>query len=109
MLHDENRHHTKPKFRNHVRAHEQVSSNEFWYGDKAPDLGPGFTAAKTKKRATTVTRILLRASDSQTVLFAVFFHPIKLAFAHEHFLTKTEVPTDRRLLLTIFPQSIRFR
>jgi hypothetical protein len=65
MLHDEKRHHTKPKFRSHVRAHEQVSSNEFWYSDKAPDLGPGFTAAKTKKSATTVTGILLRAAKRE--------------------------------------------
>jgi hypothetical protein len=65
MLHDEKRHHTNAKFRSHVRAHEQVSSNEFWYGDKAPDPGPGFTAAKTKKRATTVTQILLRAAKRE--------------------------------------------
>jgi len=65
MLHDEKRQHTKAKFRSHVRAHEQVSSNEFWYGDKAPDLGPGFTAGKTKKRATTVTGILFRAAKRE--------------------------------------------
>jgi hypothetical protein len=65
MLHDEKRHPQQAKFRSHVRAHEQVSSNEFWYGDKAPDLGPGFTAAKTKKRATTVTGILLRAAKRE--------------------------------------------
>jgi hypothetical protein len=65
MLHDEKRHHTKPRFSSHVRAHEQISSNEFWYGDKAPGPGPGFTAAKTKKRATTVMRILLRAAKRE--------------------------------------------
>jgi hypothetical protein len=65
MLHDENRHHTKPRFTRHVRAHEQVSSNEFWYGDKAPDLGPGFTAAKTRERTGTVVGILLRAAKRE--------------------------------------------
>jgi hypothetical protein len=62
MLHDEKRHHTKPKFRNHVRAHEQVTSNEFWYSDQPPDLGKGFTAARTKERTSTVLEILLRAA-----------------------------------------------
>ena len=64
MLHDEKRHPllTNPKFRSHVRAHQQISSNEFWYGDKASDLGPRFTAAKTQERATVVNQILLRAA-----------------------------------------------
>jgi hypothetical protein len=64
MLYDKNRHppHTKPKFRNHVRAHEEIISNEIWYGDQAPRLGRGFTAAKTQERATVVNQILLRAA-----------------------------------------------
>jgi hypothetical protein len=64
MLYDKNRHqpHTKSKFRAHVRAHEEIISNEIWYGDQAPRLGPGFTAAKTQERASTVLEILLRAA-----------------------------------------------
>jgi hypothetical protein len=62
MLHDEKRHYTKPRFSSHVRAHEEITSNEFWYGDQPPSLGPGFTAAKTQERATVVNRILLRAA-----------------------------------------------
>jgi hypothetical protein len=57
--------HTKPRFRSHVRAHEEISSNEFWYGDQPPRLGPGFSAAKTQERTTTVTEILLRAAKKQ--------------------------------------------
>jgi hypothetical protein len=37
-------------------------SNEVWYGDQPPDLGKGFTAAKTNERTSTVTEILLRAA-----------------------------------------------
>jgi hypothetical protein len=64
MLKNKTRHpaHTKPRFSSHVRAHEEITSNEAWYGDKAPDLGKGFTAAKTQERTNTVTQILLRAA-----------------------------------------------
>jgi hypothetical protein len=63
MLHNKNRHphHTTP-IRNHVRAHEEITSNELWYGDQPPSLGPGFTAAKTRERTSTVVGILLRAA-----------------------------------------------
>jgi hypothetical protein len=44
--------HTKPGFRSHVRAHQEITSNEVWYGDQAPRLGKGFSAAKTQERAT---------------------------------------------------------
>jgi hypothetical protein len=54
--------HTKPRFRSHVRAHEEIIGNEVWYGDQPPRLGLGFTAAKTQERTTTVTEILLRAA-----------------------------------------------
>src|ERR1700722_17146788 len=62
MLYDEKRHHTHPKCRNHVRAHQQIISNERWYGDQGPDVGKGFTAAKTQERSTVVNQILLRAA-----------------------------------------------
>lgn len=61
MLQNKNRQ-AKPKFRVHVQAHEEIISNEFWYGDQRPDLGRGFTAAKAQERTTTVTQILLRAA-----------------------------------------------
>ena len=72
MLKNRKRHpaHTKPRFRpqpksqfkSHVRAHEEVTSNEFWYSDQPPDLGPGFSAAKARERTGTVLGILLRAA-----------------------------------------------
>jgi hypothetical protein len=52
----------KPRFKSHVRAHEEITGNEFWYGDQLPDLGPGFSAAKAKERTSTVLGILLRAA-----------------------------------------------
>jgi hypothetical protein len=61
MLHNKNVR-NNPGFQAHVRAHEQIISNEFWYGDQAPDIGRGFTAAKTEERTTTVLEILLRAA-----------------------------------------------
>jgi hypothetical protein len=53
---------TTPRFQAHVRAHEQIISNELWYGDQAPDLGEGFSAADTDARTATVIEILLRAA-----------------------------------------------
>jgi hypothetical protein len=54
--------HTRPKFQTHVQAHEAVTNNELWYGDRPPDLGQGFSAADTAERRTTVMEILLRAA-----------------------------------------------
>jgi hypothetical protein len=63
MLQIKNRHiFQKPKFRTHVRAHEAVTSNEFWFADHPPSLGPDFSAAKAQERTTTVTQILLRVA-----------------------------------------------
>jgi hypothetical protein len=53
---------TEPRFRNHVRAHEEIISDEVWYGDQPPTLGPAFSAGKAQERTTTVTGILLRAA-----------------------------------------------
>jgi hypothetical protein len=52
----------KPRFKSHVRAHEEITSNEFWYSDQPPALGPGFTAAKAQERTSTILGILLRAA-----------------------------------------------
>jgi hypothetical protein len=53
---------TKPKFNSHVRAHEEIVSNEVWYSDQPPSLGPGFSAAKAQERTDSVLGILLRAA-----------------------------------------------
>jgi hypothetical protein len=44
----------------HIRAHEAVVTNEFWYGDGPPSLGKSFTAGKTAERHAAVVRILLK-------------------------------------------------
>jgi hypothetical protein len=66
MLKNKNSHrhppHSRPRFSSHVRAHEQIVGNEAWYSDQPPDLGKGFTAAKTKERTSTVTGVLLRVA-----------------------------------------------
>jgi hypothetical protein len=55
-------HRTKPKFRNHVHAHEAVINNESLYSNKPPNLGQGFSVTETAERRTTVMEILLRAA-----------------------------------------------
>jgi hypothetical protein len=45
----------------HVRAHEAVVTNEFWYGDGSPVLGPSFTEKKTAERNADVVELLLKA------------------------------------------------
>jgi hypothetical protein len=52
----------KTTFRGHVQTQKAVITNEIWFRDRAPGLGPGFTAADAAKRTTTVTGILLRAA-----------------------------------------------
>ena len=51
-------------FQRHVRAHEAVINNEFWYGDGPPSLGKSFTAKKTAERHADVVRLLQRAAKS---------------------------------------------
>jgi hypothetical protein len=51
-----------PTFYRHVRAHEAVVTNEFWYGDGPPSLGKSFTAAKTADRHAEVVALLLKAA-----------------------------------------------
>jgi hypothetical protein len=72
-------HQPRPKFRSHVQAHETVTNNESWYGNKPPNLGQGFTAADVAERRTTVMEILLRAAkradkDEDTDLAEAFYH-----------------------------------
>ncbi len=50
-----------PNYRRHVRAHEAVVTNEFWYGDGPPSLGKSFTATKTAERHRAVVGILFKA------------------------------------------------
>jgi hypothetical protein len=52
----------KPKVQTHIQAHEAVTNSEFWYGNKQPNLGQGFSAAETAERRTIVMEILLRAA-----------------------------------------------
>jgi hypothetical protein len=52
----------EPRFSSHVRAHEEITSDELWYSDQPPDLGSGFSAAKAQGRTSTVLGILLRAA-----------------------------------------------
>jgi hypothetical protein len=44
-----------------LRHSKSVTSNETWFSDQPPDLGPSFTAADAEQRRTTVINILLRA------------------------------------------------
>ena len=53
-----------PTFQRHVRAHEAVINNEFWYGDGPPSVGKSFTAKKTAERHADVVRLLQRAANS---------------------------------------------
>jgi hypothetical protein len=53
-----------PTFHRHVRAHEAVVTNEFWYGDGLPSLGKSFTAKRTAERQADVVGILQRAAKS---------------------------------------------
>jgi hypothetical protein len=69
-------HQRRPKFQTHVQAHEAVTNDETWYGDKPPNLGQGFSAAETAERRATVMEILLRAAkradkDGDTDLAAI--------------------------------------
>ena len=72
-------HQPRPKFQTHVQAHEAVTNNELWYGNKPPNLAQGFTAAETAERRTTVMEILLRAAkradkDEVTELAEALYH-----------------------------------
>jgi hypothetical protein len=50
-----------PAFRRHEKAHRAIIQNEFWYGDDPPVLSEQFSAETTKKRASILVAILLRA------------------------------------------------
>jgi hypothetical protein len=70
---------TRPKLQTHIQAHEAVTNNEFWYTNKPPNLGQGFSAAETAERRTTVMEILLRAAkraekDEDADLAEAFYH-----------------------------------
>jgi hypothetical protein len=56
----------RPTFRSHVAAHEAVISNEAWYGDNSPLLGPAFTARKTAERQQAMIEVLWRAAKRAT-------------------------------------------
>jgi hypothetical protein len=53
---------TRPIFKNHVSAHEEVLSNERWFGDAAPSIGDKFTSAKAMQRKPEIEGILWGAA-----------------------------------------------
>jgi hypothetical protein len=48
------------RFRRHVKSHEAIVQNEFWYGDDAPTLGEQFTVEETAERKNVLVKILRR-------------------------------------------------
>jgi hypothetical protein len=46
----------------HISAHEEVLSNEPWFGDGVPVVGKQFTAEKTKQRKAEIIDILFRTA-----------------------------------------------
>jgi hypothetical protein len=52
---------SQPRLIRHVRAHEAVIAEEYWYGDRPPLLHPSLSAKKTAKRRADVVDILLNA------------------------------------------------
>jgi hypothetical protein len=51
-----------PAFRAHRKPQEAVIYDEFWYGDKGPNLGSAFTSQKAKTRHRSVIDQLLKAA-----------------------------------------------
>ncbi|HUN99846.1 MAG TPA: hypothetical protein VMU69_26890 [Bradyrhizobium sp.] len=51
------------RFRAHVKTHEAIIDNEYWYEDGPPFLAAQFTAKKTAERQADVIDILLRAAN----------------------------------------------
>jgi hypothetical protein len=80
----------QPSSKSHTQAHEAVTGNEFWYGNKPPDLGQGFSATNATERHTTVTEILLRAAkkadkNGNTDLTEAYYHLLdKLEACKQH-------------------------
>jgi hypothetical protein len=52
------------RFGAHVKAHEAIINNEYWYGDDSPHLGKSFTAGKTAERHEDVIDVLCRAAKN---------------------------------------------
>ena len=55
----------RPSFKTHVGAHEEILSNEFWFGDGEPHLGKQFTARKAKERKAEIIDLLFRTAKAQ--------------------------------------------
>jgi hypothetical protein len=51
------------RFRAHVKGHEAVTTNEYWYGGGPPLLKSTFSAAKTAERQAKVIDLLERAAN----------------------------------------------
>ena len=52
-------------FKTHINAHEEVLSNEFWFGDGKPHLGKQFTARKAGERKAEIVELLFRSAKQQ--------------------------------------------
>jgi hypothetical protein len=55
-------------FHRHVRAHEAVIANEYWYGDGPPLMHPSLSAAKTAERQAKVVDLLEKAASKSNAL-----------------------------------------
>ena len=53
------------KYQSHVRAHEEVINNKFWYGDDGPSLGRQFSASKMAERQQVVIELLWKAAKKE--------------------------------------------
>jgi hypothetical protein len=51
----------RPSFKSHLRTHEEILTNEKWFGDGEPVIGEQFTSAKARERKGLILRILWRA------------------------------------------------
>jgi hypothetical protein len=51
----------------HVRAHEAVIAEEYWYGDGPPLMHPSLLASNTAKRRADVVGIPLKAKKSKAL------------------------------------------
>jgi hypothetical protein len=54
--------HSQPRLSKHLRAHEAVVGNEYWYGDGPPLMHPSLSAKETAERRADVVDILLKAA-----------------------------------------------
>lgn len=54
-----------PIFHTHVRAHQEVLANEYWFGDGKPSVGKQFTVEKARERKAEIINLLYRAAKRE--------------------------------------------